>query len=233
MFLHRFFGHLARDCNFEYYSPNLAEPNLDKLEQCISNSFCCCPIRSFEARPAGFQNMDDVSRIFHVRDPRDILVSEYFSVGWIHDEICSALAEWRKQVQQMTIDQYVLERPNLGVRPLSEMYLPLLQSPLGKDRPSATNSNGEHVLLVRYEDMVTVFDRWLGMVIRPFSFTFPQRRVRQYRRKYAKEFVKTGESMTHRRRVTPGDYLDKLKPSTIGTLNRRFADVLSRFGYTM
>ena len=46
------------------------------------------------------------------------------------------------------------------------------------------------------------------------------------------EFIKTGESMTHRRRVTPGDYLDKLKPSTIRTLNRRFADVLSRFGYS-
>jgi hypothetical protein len=49
----------------------------------------------------------------------------------------------------------------------------------------------------------------------------------------AKSVKPVGEDIrSHMRKVTPGDYREKLRPETIAELNRRFSEVLDALGYS-
>lgn len=216
MFLFQFFQQVAGDRDVSFYSPNL--PGSESAPD-DGSIHCFAPCRAFEFTPADYP----VQRIFQIRDPRDILVSEYFSFGWIHpNEKGQMLSRRRQEIQEMAIDDYVLQQPQFSKWPLNEKYLPLMD--LDFDRPEFN--------LVRYEDMVLDFPKWVESAITPFEFRSPRSAISRYVKKFASQFEVKAESMTHRRKMTPGDHREKLQPKTIEKLNERFADVLKRFGYS-
>lgn len=228
MFLFEFFKKVAEDRKLPFYSENLPEAGLPPDD---GTAFCFSPVRSFDF--ACLESNETVSgstkakgprsrvrRIFQVRDPRDILVSEYFSLGWIHPE-GQTLSKRRSEIQQMTVDEYVLQTLEASRWPLHEKYDPLLK--LNAEHPDFT--------VVRYEDMVLDFPNWVASTIAPFEFRNPKRAASRYVKQFAKQFDVKTESLTHRRKVTPGDHKEKLRPETISALNKRFKDVLERFGY--
>ena len=250
MFLFEFFKAVAEDRKIRFYSDNISDLGPPPNDGSV---YCHSPVRSFEFQGAGDNNSylvaksmgndkdnghgslkatgqnsesvlasdtPSVKRIFHVRDPRDILVSEYFSLGWIHPE-GQNLSQRRNEIQQMSVDQYVLQILETSSWPLHKKYDPLMK--LDLKNPDFT--------LVRYEDMVLDFPRWVEATIAPFEFRNPKRMISRYVKKFASQFDVSTESMSHRRKVTPGDHKEKLKPETIEALNERFSDVLDRFGY--
>lgn len=221
MFLFHFFGGLAKQCNFDFYSSNNDPPNQEDLRADNQTSFCRCPVRSFETLETELDHPTQRHLIFHVRDPRDILVSEYFSLGWIHPTEGTNLDQRRKQFQETSIDDYVLHQSEKSSWPLSEKFKPLMNREF----------NPEFETLVTYETMVTDFQRWVEQVLPPFGFRFPKLAAIKLAWKYRNEFNVTAETMTHKRRIAPGDHRDKLKPETIDALNQRFEDILTRFGY--
>ena len=229
MFLFSFFQQLAQRSGMEYFSPNLPDggrfPRLDNLPA----KFCVCPQRSFVINDQSLA-ATPVQRIFHVRDPRDIIVSEYYAVAHIHPVEQESLRQRRSEVKQMTVDEYALNQPEFSKNPLEQKFQPLLQRIEQGDFGCEHSSD----IIVKYETMVTQFHRWAAEVVKPFGFASPKLTAVRLAWKYRREFIppKPGhDAMTHKRRITPGDFRNKLSSETVKVLNERFAPILETFGY--
>lgn len=224
MFLYKFFAQVSRDAGIPYYSVNHSTANQHQVTEAMESSFCVCPIRDFaQTHFTHFPKLDRVIQLFHLRDPRDILVSEYFSLGWIHpDKNWSDEDKARRQaIQKMTIDDYVLNQHEISPYPMLDRFAPLMR----------IDTSSPNVIISRYETMVTQFYRWAASTITPFGLPWNLVWAGRYAWKYRKEFKSTSDKMSHKRNITPGDHRIKLKPQTIEQLNVRFEPVLTRFGY--
>lgn len=134
--------------------------------------------------------------------------------------------EERRLIRSMSIDDYVLRAATemIGSRvSLADRYFEIFD---------ALDNQNLDLAIVRYEDMVTCFDCWLDTVIgviaprlRPGSPVMP---IDAESLRIAAEGPK---NQAHRRKVTPGDHKEKLKSSTIETLDGVFRPVHQRFGY--
>ncbi len=222
MFLFKFFQHLAKQQGAVLLSEN-HDPaddylNLPAIEG--NATVCRCPIRTFDVDEFRLENAPQ-HRIFHLRDPRDILVSEYFSFGWIHTTQGTPLDQRRLEIQQMGVDEYVITQSTQSTWPLDEKYAALVDY----DFDAATET------VVKYEQMVTDFPKWCAQVVTAFGTRFPRMLAARLAWRYRNEFKTSGETMQHKRRITPGDFRDKLKSDTIRILNQRFEAVLERFNY--
>lgn len=228
MFLWKFYGDVAAHLGLPYFSRNNTPPNEKALERRIRTSFVLGPLRTFDLVKPRYPHVKRLAHILQVRDPRDILVSQYFSFGWIHGqkEWEAAKVREREWIQTVGIDEYVLSRAvtkDLGGRAaLKHRYRPLLK--MLKKQP-------ESVTLLKYEDMVLDYPGWIPRALAPLGLAEDAAFVEQVRRTYQHEFEVQGETHTHRRKVTPGDHIEKLKPETIARLNELFRDELAACGY--
>jgi hypothetical protein len=165
-------------------------------------------------------NLGGRKLIFLVRDPRDIIVSMYYSFGFTHplspnEEIKAYQLERRRKIREKTIDEYALQiAPQ--VKEKFDIIRSLMQSVPAEDR-----------ILLTYEEMVEEFDdfyhRFSGFVeldpgVREKIFT--------HTRPMEKE-----QLTQHKRKGAPGDYKTKLKKVTIDTLNNILGSTLTEFGY--
>jgi hypothetical protein len=221
MFLYHFFKQLSEKHGFQFFSENNEPANNTKLLASNRENFCRCPIRNFDTSDSEFEFPTQRHLIFHIRDPRDILVSEYFSLGWIHPTEGTDLDEVRKSLQEMSIDDYVLYQCTQREFTLERRFAPLVERML----------NPEFETVVTYETMVTNFSKWLAQVVPVFGIRHSKLAVIQLAWRYRNEFRARQETMTHKRCITPGDHRRKLKPSTIDALNLRFESILTKFGY--
>ena len=222
MFLYQLFQRLSKTRKIGFYSENNSPPNKHLAFQKPTEDFCLCPVRDY-ADTVGLPENYDVKRIFHVRDPRDILVSQYFSFGWrhTHQGLPDNVQRFRDFVRRNTIDEYVLHE-NAVVPPLKEMFADLINRP-----PQEL----EHV--VYYEEMVLSFPKYLSKVVAAFNFPFPSLPIARYATRYRNEFKPDKANDGHKRSVLPGDHVRKLRPETIAKLNEIFAPELKALNYPM
>jgi hypothetical protein len=147
-----------------------------------------------------------------LRDPRDVLVSHYFSTRFSHPVQNMDFAAQKEQAAKLDIDAYVLRiAPDFLQR--YTHYMDWTAKP--------------NVLFLRYEDMISAPDAFEER-IRSFSALdiAPGELVS------AADFVVEKEDPhSHKRYVQAGDHTRKLKPETIAELNRQFAAVLAHYGY--
>lgn len=221
MFLYQLFWRLSRARKVSFYSSN--KERSDEHEICcdLDHDFCLCPIRDYSDLPSNLPSMCRVKRIFHVRDPRDILVSQYFSYGWRHTEqgFDEKTQRQRNIIRASTIDEYVLNQ-NRVIGPLKERYADLIHR-----QPCELEQ------VVRYEEMVLDFPSYLERVIEAFDFRSPALVKARFAFRYRNEFQPDQKNDGHKRSVVPGDYLRKLQPATIDRLNQIFQPELRTLGY--
>lgn len=221
MFLYRFFCELCAEYRIPLYSIHNQPANEQAAPANVSTAHVICPIRSFPQSPLPGTPGDEHRYLLQVRDPRDVLVSEYYSLGWLHsDQGWDESARRRRQeIQQSSIDEFVLEERLTGKPPLLERMqnLPRL-------------SRDPRVTVVTYEQMVTDFAGWLEAALAPLGLEDDQRLQRRLMRRYDGEF-QPDPSGGHKRNVTPGDHRNKLLPTTIAQLNDRFGALLECCGY--
>lgn len=167
------------------------------------------------------KNLDGRKIIFYVRDPRDILVSMYYSFGFSHPfspsgEIRAYQQERRRQIQQMTIDQYVLRTAPVLLEKFNRLITLMEQH-----RPQDT-------LLLKYEDMIYRFDHFYRELSRfvPLNNSVRDELFNQTRP------PETEQPDQHKRKGAPGDYQVKLDKKTLPELDRILEPVLKRFEYT-
>ncbi len=225
MFLYRFFDETCRQISVPYYSINHDPPNRDAIGSDATDSFVLGPERNFSIDRFTFPNMQRTARLFHIRDPRDILISEFHSIGWLHtikDWTTEELAR-RKRMQELTVDEYVIQEPEISKYPLVQRFAPLIEL-LESGRGTAND-----VTLVKYETMVPEFGNWLREVCPLIGIS--KESDREFLcQKYRAEFEPDSPT-SHKRNVTPGEHGRALKPETIEVLNDRFGKILNRLEY--
>jgi hypothetical protein len=167
-----------------------------------------------------FADMSGNKILIHIRDPRDCVVSLFFSWAYSHvapgGDKKEAFMELREQTRTKDINDFVLER--------ARDFADILDSiQLVADRyPSAFVS--------RYEDMLTEFEPWLNKVQAFLGLVFPESAIQQVRAS-ATFSVKEEDVSRHVRQVTPGDHKRKLTPEVQEQLTQILRPQLERFGY--
>ena len=165
----------------------------------------------------------DKKSILLVRDPRDALVSQYFSYGgkYVSHMLLSknkeAFLKDRQATSHMDIDQYVLLAAG---------------DYLNKLKRYKENLNFDNVLLFKYEDIYIDKRKFLSGIFLHFGITVESSLLDKIA---AKNDVRPElEDVTkHIRKGAPGDHVNKLLPGTISKLNAIYAETCAWFGYDL
>jgi hypothetical protein len=165
----------------------------------------------------------DALKVFMFRDPRDALVSQYFSDAYSHElpkqEAAGGGRELflkkRDEAQRADIDEWVLEKAG-AIRRTLHAYRDALAD--------------EKCLILRYEDYVFQKRRMIFKVLNHFGWTIEPQMLQKLLADI--DVVPDSEDKSRFvRRVIPGDHVAKLKPETIRRLNRKLAEVMQTFDY--
>lgn len=243
MFLHRLTAEVAQEFGIPYYSIN-NDRDFETIKTASWKGFiegggrtgCFGPIRAGAAEPSVPDDLSSYRVILHLRDPRDVLTSLYFSHVYSHRRTPGQFNpsdEQRSRWEDGGIDEFVLANASKT----RKAYRDLCSTFLGK----------ENVLLVKYESLTLNYAEWLDEFLSAFDHFEPRpRRLlnvvgfastlsrirRRLYRKHRREFtVQQEDVQQHRRQITPGDHRRKLSTETIEQLNGHFRDVLEMLDY--
>lgn len=158
-----------------------------------------------------------------VRDPRDMLVSHYFSLRDSHPEPGRALKtasvsmSMRDLARTLDIDDYVMGQAAEQFRSFLAQYRTMLCAK-------------HDVKVYRYEDIIYDKPKWVADLVAHFGWTVSPALIDAIAAHF--NVIPDDEKTNHHiRQVHPGNYLKKLKPETIERLNDFFAEDMAFFGY--
>lgn len=172
----------------------------------------------------GIPDFERYKVVLVVRDPRDILVSKYFSRKFIHEVPIAESGKRQRFLNRreialtMDIDEFVLSEKE-GVFKNFEKYSKMLID------------NYPHIHVTSYEKMITRFPEWLGDLLEYCELEISPSLFEALVDKQRQKKPKTEDIFKHDRKGVQGDYKEKLQPKTIENLNEYFEYYLNRFGY--
>jgi len=192
------------------------------IESVFKETGYCFGVFRLASRSYSIPILDTHRSVLQIRDPRDILVSLYFSLTQSHprppteSKLSSSFDRSRQQALGSTIDEYALDRSRWVKNRFDEVNA-LLEYPLCR--------------VFRYEDIIFEKTQWTKDLARHFGWN-------ELGSRYLKDLAtkhdirpKVEQPDAHIRSVTPGDHRRKLKVETINKLNETFAPILEQFGY--
>lgn len=251
----------------EYFSINNKAAGYQEVKELSWNGFiqkslsqaekraCFGPIRSQEAMPSIPEGIEDYSVILHLRDPRDVLVSLFFSCAFSHPvnpAIFNPDEATRQEWIEQGIDAFVIEQSPIVI----DRYNYVIENLLGR----------ENVLFLKYEEMVLNYQEWLAKFLSVFIAPEPdtltsaqrkgllalleklpmtQRKERSPKPAFSTLYqelfeahkadfqVEDEDIYRHKRQVLPGDHTRKLQSETIAALNEKFAEILNALAYEL
>lgn len=166
--------------------------------------------------------LDRARVILHLRDPRDVLVSSFYSMAYSHyvpskenPSVAAKILANREATLQMEIDAHVLANAAF----IREVYQNYITQLVGQP----------FVWFSKYEQMIGDFGGWLEAACRGMGISVPSDSL--MRLSSEASFQVEENISKHKRQVQPGDYLRKLKPETIARLNSELGGVLERLDY--
>lgn len=164
----------------------------------------------------------DAKKIMLVRDPRDALVSEYFSSAFSHrlperKAEGSLIEQRREEALRQSVEEYVLAQAKQLNRTI-DFYRPVLRD--------------ETLRLFRYEEVIFDKAAWIGAIADHFGWDAPPALVNEI---VAKRDIRPAEERPTEfiRKVVPGDHRDKLSPEGIARLNAMLSDTWRQLGYEL
>jgi hypothetical protein len=200
--------------------------------ECVTfeeNGFIYGPIRLSTGSPSAIYSrfVEPASRIdficdkiaiFLIRDPRDILVSSYYSFGYTHEfstvkEIEEQQRQTRELIRDKTVDAFALEAANATLNHFHTI-----------DRLAHACGRG---IILKYEDMIYNWEKFSSGLT---TYLDIGRRTLRHTYKLCRPLENESDT-GHRRSGKPGAYKRKLLTSTVDALNIVFAPVLTRFHY--
>jgi len=168
--------------------------------------------------------MDEYRIVLTVRDPRDILVSKYFSIAYSHaipentGNKREGFLKKRVATKSMSIDEFVLkEYPRVLIR--FEAY------------ESELIQKYDHVTVLRYEDMITDYPGWLKKIEQACGVQISSSLFNSLAIDFENRKLKSENKFHHIRKGVSGDYREKLRPDTIQKLEKIFRPYTTSFGY--
>jgi len=170
----------------------------------------------------GIKDLEKYKVVLMVRDPRDILVSWYYSIAFSHSippltsNRHQEYIDHRASALKMTIDEHVISQ--------SDRVFNILH----RYKTSLCDSYPE-IHLTSYEEMTSDFEGWLTALLNACELEISDQ-VFSELIEYNKSVQPQGENkFRHIRKGEPGDYADKLQPDTIEYLNQKFAPIFEAF----
>jgi hypothetical protein len=131
-------------------------------------------------------------------------------------QIGDRLLKQREQVLKVEIDEYVIQQAPV-FRNLFHKY---------------TRIKDNNFKLFRYEDVVFNKSQWIKDILNFLELELEGNKIREIAEKHD-IFPKEENIFSHIRKVTPGDYKEKLKPATIEIINEIFKEILIKYGYDL
>ena len=167
--------------------------------------------------------INDGRMILHLRDPRDVLVSLYYSLRYSHsmphanEKIASHMKATRDEVSKVDINKFVLAEA-LRIR---KEYMDYLDGMAGMNA----------VWFSKYEDMVEDFEGWLIKASQAMGIENSKWLIKMLME--MQSFSTSENKKNHKRQVQPGDHLRKLDERTIENLNGILEEILLKTGYSI
>jgi len=162
--------------------------------------------------------------IILLRDPRDAVVSQYFSLAKSHplpgvgidDSLREQMIKKRKEVLDTDIDDFCLKNIGTFVNKMN-VYKDLMDT-------------HPRVKLFQYEEIIYMKKKWIKSILHFLNWKLEPGEPLKLANKFNIVPVKEEESK-HIRQVHPQNYLKKLKPETIQAINAKYRETLIRFNY--
>jgi hypothetical protein len=191
---------------------------LNPRELIMERGYCYCGFRNFPKYLRKF-DLTKNKKILLVRDPRDMLVSFYFSMANSHNlpktgVVRDAMLTSRTDAKNSDIDEYCLEKvikfktEFSGYRHFSE----------------------SEIWVIRYEDVVFRKLEWLTEMLAYFSISVDPDKLKAIAEKHDVRPDAERPDM-HIRQVVPGNFRKHLSAATIEKLNSEFAVEMRQYGY--
>lgn len=169
------------------------------------------PFRRWRKLPG----LDHLRVLLSLRDPRDVLTSQYFSLTRSHRMLSARHYDRRREARRQEIDAFVRSEAEAWAQKYFDYFDHL--------------PNRDNVLMVRYEDLTERFRETLraaaGHLGLPTGGTVWEETVPEV------DFSVSEDADRHKRQVAWGDHRKKLRRSTVQELNRRFEPILDRLDY--
>jgi len=152
------------------------------------------------------------------RDPRDMLVSMYYSIVKSHvlPKENSKFLKIRQAAEQMNIDEFVLEKVT-GYVNTFQKYQQKLQA--------------DNLITYRYEDVIYEKQDWLRDMVEKLGLPLDKKIIKKVVAKFD-IFPKQEDEYEHIRQVHPGNYKLKLRAQTIEVLNTKLKEFLNHYNYS-
>lgn len=180
--------------------------------------FLYSPLRKYVSIP----EIDRYYVLLMLRDPRDVMVSEYYSVAYSHplslnQKRKEELLNRRNIVREKTIDEYVIEKAPHYHKVYSEYCNHLVKN--------------KNTFVLKYEDFMLNFDSWLNQLEQCLKINISQEdRFFLYELKGGSGNI-IENKLNHIRKGIPGDYKNKLTEETQNFLDSKFQDILLTLHY--
>jgi hypothetical protein len=181
--------------------------------------------RSFPTNFGDYEHFRRGRKVFMFRDPRDALVSQYFSDAYSHSlpsretetgaKAADAFEKKRADALSSDIDSYVIKH----ARSIENTLMAF--SHMLKD---------DTCLVLRYEDYVFQKKRLIHKILQHFDWSCAPGQVEALL-KTVDEVPDTEEKQRFVRKVIPGDHRNKLSAETIRRLNNQLRDSLGAYDY--
>lgn len=167
--------------------------------------------------PLNFTGINDYKKIFFLRDPRDVLVSAYYSFGYSHVEpdstsMIDSFLKKRATIQNQTIDEYVLQEMERWIKPAYMNYKKL--------RVESTND----VLYLKYNDYIEDTEGIVNKILTFFGLE--NRDLAKRLAMSANPITRLEEKDQHKRSGKNNQWKTHLKQSTQDELNIKLKDIL-------
>ena len=162
---------------------------------------------------------DGFQKVNVVRDPRDLVVSNYHSIASAHAPRDRAFIEKIKRVQELGLQKFA--RSEEFLEPIQRAFLQALAL---KDR--------DDVLAWRYEDLMEDFEGFESSCQRFILGEIDEDLSQEIRGMHLGSVQGEGEEKSrHRRSGRWGQFKTSLEPEVVAHLNEVFAPFLEAFGY--
>ena len=228
-FVYRLFDVILKNSEYEFVDYagaifgagdqlNIENPYEAFLEQAYSDLYSLHgKIYGPQRQYLDFPGRNNFKHIFFLRDPRDVLVSSYFSRGFTHAEPLNTIhrkqfLEKRENTRTKEIDSYVLEEAEAWIYPLYKQYLEL-------------RSTAKSYIYLKYDLFVEDSSKFIQKIGEFLDLHPSQKDVNLLTEEASP--VQNVEVMKHKRSGKTGQYMEKLHPSTVEQLNQMLSEILS------
>ncbi|RMG92888.1 MAG: hypothetical protein D6703_00950 [Zetaproteobacteria bacterium] len=195
------------------------QPDIEKVF--FPQGYLYLGFRTFFAFDLSF-DLNSKRKVLLVRDPRDILVSLYFSQRYSHvlpaeGEAAKSFIRARQRAMEMDLESFVLENVDY-VREPFERYMTL--------------DWNKNFRLYRYEEIIFRKREWIQDLADYFDLSVSNELLRRLLEKY--DILPEKENpQAHIRQVRPGNYKKHLRPTCIEEITASLTDILQQYGYTL